>query len=121
MCEFQLISTDGTILETFQTAEQRWATGDTVIAHGNRRYRVVSVIPVERMSEFVDGAGCLLKQVRACRCQAGGSDDRPQCQRPCRTILGRHLRARQARVRNPSTSRDRPAQRRELQGYRRSR
>jgi hypothetical protein len=25
-----------------------------VTAHGNRRYRVVSVIPVERMSEFVD-------------------------------------------------------------------
>jgi hypothetical protein len=51
---FQLISTDGDILETFETAEQRWATGDTVIAHGNRRYRVVSVIPFERMSEFVD-------------------------------------------------------------------
>jgi len=51
---FQLIRTDGEILETFETAEQRWATGDTVIAHGHRRYRVVSVIPVERMSEFVD-------------------------------------------------------------------
>jgi hypothetical protein len=25
-----------------------------VIAHGNRRYRVVSVIPVERISEFVE-------------------------------------------------------------------
>jgi hypothetical protein len=51
---FQLISTDGEILETFETAEQRWQTGDTVIAHGNRRYHVVSVIPVERVSEFVD-------------------------------------------------------------------
>jgi hypothetical protein len=51
---FQLISTDGEILETLETAEQRWAPGDTVIAHGNRRYRVVSVIPVERISEFVD-------------------------------------------------------------------
>jgi hypothetical protein len=30
------------------------ATGDTVIARGNRRYRVVSVIPVERVSEFID-------------------------------------------------------------------
>jgi hypothetical protein len=38
----------------FQTAEQRWATGDTVIAHGNHHYRVVSVIPVEWLSEFVD-------------------------------------------------------------------
>jgi len=25
-----------------------------VIAHGNRHYRVLSVIPVERLSEFVD-------------------------------------------------------------------
>lgn len=51
---FQLISIDGDILETFETNEQRWQTGDTVIAHGNRRYRVVSVIPIERVSEFVD-------------------------------------------------------------------
>ena len=29
--EFQLISTDGEILETFETAEQRWATGDTEV------------------------------------------------------------------------------------------
>jgi hypothetical protein len=25
-----------------------------VIAHGNQRFRVMSVIPVERMAEFVD-------------------------------------------------------------------
>lgn len=59
---FELVSTDGEVLETFETSEQRWATGDTVIAHGNRRYRVVSVIPVERISEFVDEpAGGLLE------------------------------------------------------------
>ena len=51
---FQLIDTDGEILESFTTSEQRWTTGDPVIAHGNRRYKVVSVIPVERVSEFVD-------------------------------------------------------------------
>ena len=28
--------------------------GSRVIAHGNRHYRVLSVIPVERLSEFVD-------------------------------------------------------------------
>lgn len=54
MYSFQLVNRDGEILETFKTSEQRWATGDTVIAHGNRQYRVVSVIPVERISEFVD-------------------------------------------------------------------
>ena len=52
---FQLISTDGDILETFETNEQRWQTGDTVIAHGNRCYRVVSVIPAEKVAEFIDG------------------------------------------------------------------
>jgi hypothetical protein len=54
MYAFQLIDTDGDILETFTTSEQRWQIGNTVIAHGNRRYRVVSVIFVERISEFVD-------------------------------------------------------------------
>lgn len=54
MYQFQLIDSDGEILESFTTSEHRWATGDTVIAHGNRHYQVVSVIPVERMSEFVD-------------------------------------------------------------------
>jgi hypothetical protein len=44
--EFHLISADGDILETFQTAEQRWVTGDVVVAHGNRRYKVLSVIRV---------------------------------------------------------------------------
>jgi hypothetical protein len=54
MYKFSLISTDGEILESFRTSEQRWQAGDTVIAHANRRYKVVSVIPVERISEFVD-------------------------------------------------------------------
>jgi hypothetical protein len=62
MYAFQLINTDGEILETFQIAEQRWQTGDTLIAHGSRRYRVVSVIPGGRLSEFVDEpAGGLLE------------------------------------------------------------
>ena len=51
---FELVSRDGEVLETFVTSEQRWQTGDTVIAHGNRHYRVLSVIPVERLAEFVD-------------------------------------------------------------------
>ena len=31
-----------------------WQAGDEVIAHGNQWFRVVSLIPVERMAEFVD-------------------------------------------------------------------
>jgi hypothetical protein len=30
--------------------------GDTLIADGNRRYRVTAVIPLPRLEEFVDGA-----------------------------------------------------------------
>src|SRR4051794_14085955 len=51
---FESVNSDGEILGTFETAEQRWQTGDTVVAHGNRRYHVVSLIPIERISEFVD-------------------------------------------------------------------
>lgn len=29
--------------------------GDTVIAHGNRHYKVTAVIPIELAAEFVDG------------------------------------------------------------------
>lgn len=51
---FELVSRDGEVFGSFETSEQRWQAGDTVIAHGNRRYRVVSVIPAERLAEFVD-------------------------------------------------------------------
>jgi hypothetical protein len=34
MYAFHLIDTDGEILESFKTSEQRWVAGDTVIAHG---------------------------------------------------------------------------------------
>ena len=51
---FTLVNTDGEILESVEVAENRWQTGDVVYASGARRFRVVSVIPVERLSEFVD-------------------------------------------------------------------
>ncbi|MGZ4339143.1 MAG: hypothetical protein ACXVQ3_03710 [Gaiellaceae bacterium] len=51
---FELVSSGGDILGSLETSEQRWQTGDTVIAHGNQRFRVVSVIPVERLAEFID-------------------------------------------------------------------
>jgi hypothetical protein len=51
---FELVSRDGEILGSFETSEQRWQAGDTVIAQGNQWFRVVWVIPVERMAEFVD-------------------------------------------------------------------
>jgi hypothetical protein len=43
---------------SIETSEANWQTGDTVIAHGNRWFRVVSVVPVERIAEFVDEPDC---------------------------------------------------------------
>lgn len=60
---FELVSRDGEILGSFLTSEQRWQAGDVVIGNGNQRFRVVSVIPVERMAEFVDDAAVDLWEV----------------------------------------------------------
>jgi hypothetical protein len=53
---FELRLPDGDDAGSIETNEQNWQTGDTVIAHGNVRYRVVSVIPVGLVEEFVDDA-----------------------------------------------------------------
>lgn len=52
-CELKLA--DGDDAGTIETNETNWQPGDTVIAHGNRRYRITAVIPGERIGEFVDG------------------------------------------------------------------
>jgi hypothetical protein len=39
----------------FETAVPNWQTGDTLIAAGNVWWRVVSVIPAEKVAEFIDG------------------------------------------------------------------
>jgi hypothetical protein len=38
-----------------ETAVPNWQTGETLIAAGNVRYRVLSVIPAELVAEFIDG------------------------------------------------------------------
>jgi len=45
--KFALVSTDGEIFDSSESAVPDWSAGDTVIAAGNVHYRVVSVIPVE--------------------------------------------------------------------------
>jgi hypothetical protein len=42
--KFELRFADGDDAGSFETAEANWKTGDTVIAHGNRWFRVVSVV-----------------------------------------------------------------------------
>jgi hypothetical protein len=52
--KFELISPDRDNLGGFESAVPNWQLGETLIAAGNVTYKVVSVIPLERISEFVD-------------------------------------------------------------------
>jgi hypothetical protein len=54
--KFELKTVDDDDAGSFETAVPNWQTGDVVIAHGNVRYRVVSVIPGDKVAEFIDGA-----------------------------------------------------------------
>ena len=56
MFRFELRLADGDDAGTFETSASDWHVGDTLIADGNRRYRVTAVIPLEKIAEFVDGA-----------------------------------------------------------------
>jgi hypothetical protein len=52
---FELRLADGDDAGSFETSEARWQVGDSVIAYGNKRFRVTAVLPIERIAEFVDG------------------------------------------------------------------
>ena len=54
--KYELRLADGDDAGTFETsASENWQVGDTLIADGNRRYRVTAVLAPERLAEFVDG------------------------------------------------------------------
>jgi hypothetical protein len=53
--KFELKTVDGDDAGSFETAAPNWQTGDTLIASGNARFRVVSAVPAEKVAEFVDG------------------------------------------------------------------
>ena len=52
--KFAVVSRDGDVFETFESAVPNWDVDDTVILAGNRHFRVTATVPVERMAEFVD-------------------------------------------------------------------
>lgn len=56
MFHYELRLADGDDAGTIETGGCDWQPGDTLIADGNRRYKITAVIPVERIAEFVDGA-----------------------------------------------------------------
>jgi hypothetical protein len=51
---YQLRLADGEDVGTIGTNRAHEA-GNTVIAHGNRRYRVTAVVPIEHVADFIDG------------------------------------------------------------------
>ena len=54
---YELRLADGDDAGTFETAaSENWQVGDTLIANGNRHYRVTAVLAPERLAEFVDRA-----------------------------------------------------------------
>ena len=56
MFRFELRLADGDDAGSFDNSAADWKVGDTLIADGNRRYRVTAVLAPERLAEFVDGA-----------------------------------------------------------------
>ncbi len=56
MFRFELRLADGDDAGTLETAEPGWRVGDTLIADGNRRYRITRVVSLELVREFVGGA-----------------------------------------------------------------
>ncbi len=54
--KYELRLADGDDAGTLETAAtENWQVGDTLIADGNRRFRVTAVLAPERLAEFVDG------------------------------------------------------------------
>jgi hypothetical protein len=52
--KFELVSPEGDSVGSIETKEQNRQPGDEVRAHGNVRYRITAVTPLERIAEFVD-------------------------------------------------------------------
>jgi hypothetical protein len=56
--KFELRTVDGDDAGSFETAVQNWETGDTLIVGGNVEWRVLSVIPLQKVAEFTDSPLC---------------------------------------------------------------
>ena len=51
---FELRSSDGDDIGTFETSENRWRVGDVIRAGGNVPYRITAIVPLERIGELGD-------------------------------------------------------------------
>jgi hypothetical protein len=51
---FELVSPAGASVGSFETAVPDWNTGDIVFISPQEQYRVISVVPLTQIAEFVD-------------------------------------------------------------------
>ena len=52
--KFELVSRDGDNLGSIETSGLNPQPGDELLANGNLPYRIESMLPLERIAEFVD-------------------------------------------------------------------
>lgn len=52
--KFELVSSDGDSLGSIESSDLNLQPGDELLSSWNLPYRIVSVIPLERIAEFVD-------------------------------------------------------------------
>ncbi len=52
--KFELVSSDGDSLGSIESSDLNLEPGDELLSSWNLLYRIVSVIPLERIAEFVD-------------------------------------------------------------------
>lgn len=54
MFRYELKTADGDDAGTYESGRCDWQPGDVFIGHGNTRWRIKTVVPLERIGEFVD-------------------------------------------------------------------
>jgi hypothetical protein len=63
MFRYALVDRDGEVFDDYESLISNWQPGDELRAAGNVRYRVVSVVPIERVQEFVGQPLCGMLEV----------------------------------------------------------
>jgi hypothetical protein len=54
MFQYELKTADGDDAGTFESERCDWQPGDELIGHGNARWGITAVVPLEQIAEFID-------------------------------------------------------------------
>jgi hypothetical protein len=73
--KFAVVSRDGDIFETFESAVPNWEIGDPVIPAGNRHFRVTATVPVERVAASSTSRCTACSRSNRSRGPEGGTDN----------------------------------------------